>query len=65
MSTYRFPLRGKIGVVSGLGREITARLFNMRPMQAKVERPLYLANEARPLTEEQVRNLPVAHRYSA
>jgi hypothetical protein len=64
MSTYRFPLRGKIGVVSGLSKEITARLFNSR-RQRQTERPLYLANCLEPLTEDQVRNLPVAHRNSA
>jgi hypothetical protein len=64
MSTYRFPLRGKIGIVRGLSEEVPARLkgANREPSR---QRRIDILYETQPLTEEEVRNLPVAHRYSA
>ena len=64
MSTYRFPLRGNIGVVRGLREEAPVRLTcAMRePARQQVSTDL---QDTHPLTEEEVRNLPVAHRYSA
>jgi hypothetical protein len=63
MSTYRFPLRGKIGSLS-LNWEMISRLIGAR--RKSIELPAGDAlQDVRPLTEEEVRNLPVAHRYSA
>ena len=63
MSTYRFPLRGKIGIWS-LNWEMISRLIGARRKPIEVPDG-DLMEDVRPLTEEEVRNLPVAHRYSA
>jgi len=66
MSTYRFPLRGKIGVVRGLNGEVPSRLIGAKREPHWLKRRMHvLHDETKPLTEEEVRNLPVAHRYSA
>ncbi len=66
MSTYRFPLRGKIGVVRGKDGEIlTRRVGAQRDLSRANRRKYELIEMPRPLTEEEIRNLPVAHRYSA
>ncbi|HXE02025.1 MAG TPA: hypothetical protein VN623_08750 [Hyphomicrobium sp.] len=65
MSTYRFPLRGKIGVVRGLSEEVPARLKGANRQPSRQQRRIDILYETQPLTEEEVRNLPVAHRYSA
>jgi hypothetical protein len=66
MSTYRFPLRGKIGVVRGKDGEIlTRRIGAQRDLSRANRRNYELIDMQRPLTEEEVRNLPVAHRSSS
>jgi hypothetical protein len=66
MSTYRFPLRGKIGVVRGTDGEVSARRIVVQRDLSRANRRRYdLIDTQRPLTEEEVRNLPVAHRYSS
>jgi hypothetical protein len=66
MSTYRFPLRGKIGVVRGKDGEIlTRRVGTQRDLSRANRRKYELIDTVRPLTEEEIRNLPVAHRYSS
>jgi hypothetical protein len=65
MSTYRFPLRGKIGVVRGPSEEVQARLKDAMREPSRQPRCIDVLHETQPLTEEEVRNLPVAHRYSA
>jgi hypothetical protein len=66
MSTYRFPLRGKIGVVRGKDGEIlTRRVGAQRDLSRANRRKYELVDSIQPLTDEEVRNLPVAHRYSS
>jgi hypothetical protein len=66
MSTYRFPLRGKIGVVRGKDGEVLARRIGVQRDLSRANRRNYeLTDMQQPLTEEEVRNLPVAHRYSS
>ena len=65
MSTYRFPLRGKIGVVRGLDGHGLLRLIGMRREETKAKPRSYVLQDMKPLSEEEVRKLPVAHRYSA
>jgi hypothetical protein len=65
MSTYRFPLRGKIGVVRGLREEAPARLTSAMREPTRQQVCTDVLQDTHPLTEEEVRNLPVAHRYSA
>jgi hypothetical protein len=64
MSTYRFPLRGKIGVVRGLNDQLAVRL-GVAKREQKAKARMIAVQETEPLTEEEVRNLPVAHRCSA
>ena len=70
MSTYRFPLRGKIG--RGRGKigvvrreEAPVRLTCATREPARQQVSTDVLQDTHPLTEEEVRNLPVAHRYSA
>jgi hypothetical protein len=63
MSTYRFPLKGMIGVVRGLNDQLAVRL-GIAKREQKVKARM-IAVETAPLTEEEIRNLPVAHRCSA
>jgi hypothetical protein len=66
MSTYRFPLRGKIGVVRGKdGETLKRRIGAQRDLSRANRRNYELADMQQPLTEEEVRNLPVAHRSSS
>jgi hypothetical protein len=66
MSTYRFPLRGKIGVVRGKDGEIlTRRVGAQRDLSRANRRKYDLVDTIQPLSEEEIRNLPVAHRYSS
>jgi len=65
MSTYRFPLRGKIGVVRGLNEQLAVRLGAAKRGQVKAKVHTIAVQDTEPLTEEEVRNLPVAHRCSA
>jgi hypothetical protein len=65
MSTYRFPLRGKIGVVRGLNEQLAVRLGAAKRGQIKAKAQTIAVQETEPLTAEEIRNLPVAHRYSA
>lgn len=65
MSTYRFPLRGKISVVRGLNEQLAVRLGAAKREQIKAKARMAVVQDTEPLTEEEVRNLPVAHRYSA
>ncbi len=65
MSTYRFPLRGKIGVVRGLDGEVQVRAIGVSRDLSRARRRNYTLADTKPLTEEEVRNLPVAHRYSS
>ena len=65
MSAYRFPLRGKIGVVRGLNEQLAVRLGAAKREQIKAKTRMTVVQDTEPLTEEEVRNLPVAHRYSA
>ncbi|HVX37881.1 MAG TPA: hypothetical protein VHC71_16850 [Hyphomicrobium sp.] len=65
MSTYRFPLRGKIGVIRGLNEQLAVRLGAAKREQIKAKTRMTVVQDTEPLTEEEVRNLPVAHRYSA
>jgi hypothetical protein len=65
MSTYRFPLRGKISVVRGLNEQLAVRLGAAKREQIKAKARMTVVQDTEPLTEEEVRNLPVAHRYSA
>ena len=66
MSTYRFPLRGKIGVVREKDGEVLARRIGVQRDLSRARRRNYdLIDTQQPLTEEEVRNLPVAHRYSS
>ena len=65
MSSYRFPLRGRIGVVRGRDGEVPTQLISVKREQARAKRRLHALNDTEPLTEEEIRNLPVAHRYSA
>ncbi|MBS0232428.1 MAG: hypothetical protein JSR99_02970 [Proteobacteria bacterium] len=66
MSTYRFPLRGKIGVVRGKdGEVLTRRVGAQRDLSRANRRKYELTETQQPLTEEEIRNLPVAHRYSS
>jgi len=66
MSTYRFPLRGKIGVVRGKDGEIlTRRVGAQRDLSRANRRKYELVDTLQPLSEEEIRNLPVAHRYSS
>lgn len=67
MSTNRFPLRGKIVVIYKFIEDIAARLKSMcaRGEPARPQERKEYTYEIQPLTEEEVRNLPVAHRYSA
>lgn len=65
MSTYRFPLRGKIGVVRGLNEQLAVRLGAAKRGQIKAKARTTVVQDTEPLTEEEIRNLPVAHRCSA
>ena len=66
MSTYRFPLRGKIGVVRGKDGEIlTRRVGAQRDLSRANRRKYELIDTLQPLSEEEIRNLPIAHRYSS
>ena len=65
MSTYRFPLRGKIGVVRGLNEQLAMRLGVAKRGQSKAKPRTIGVQDTEPLTEEEIRNLPVAHRCSA
>ncbi|HEY8194549.1 MAG TPA: hypothetical protein VIF13_05835 [Hyphomicrobium sp.] len=65
MSTYRFPLRGKIGVVRGLDGQLASRLLTVKREQIRAKLRADAMHQTEPLTEEEVRNLPVAHRCSA
>lgn len=65
MSTYRFPLRGKIGVVRKDGEVLTRRVGVQRDLSRAKRRNYELSELQQPLTEEEIRNLPVAHRYSS
>jgi hypothetical protein len=65
MSTYRFSRRGKTGVVDGLEGEVASRLIEVKPDPVPSMRGDHLLHDTEPLTEEQIRNLPVAHRYSS
>lgn len=65
MSTYRFPLRGKISVVRGLNEQLAVRLGAAKREQIKAKARMTVVQDTEPLTEEEIRNLPVAHRYSA
>lgn len=65
MSTYRFPLRGKIGVIRELNDQLAVRLGAAKREQIKLKSRLNVVQDTEPLTEEEVRNLPVAHRYSS
>ena len=65
MSTYRFPLRGKISVVRGLNELLALRLGAKKRVQYKPKAGTIAVQDIEPLTDEQVRNLPVAHRCSA
>ncbi|MFT3733234.1 MAG: hypothetical protein QM780_17750 [Hyphomicrobium sp.] len=66
MSTYRFPLRGKIGVVEGKGGEVLKRRIGAQRDLSRANRRKYeLIDIQQPLTAEEVRNLPVAHRVSS
>lgn len=66
MSTYRFPLRGKIGVVRGKDGETQMRRVGAQRDLSRANRRNYdLCDTRQPLTDEEVRNLPVAHRYSS
>ncbi|MBN9281303.1 MAG: hypothetical protein J0H37_03380 [Hyphomicrobium denitrificans] len=65
MSTYRFPLRGKIGVIRGLSEQLALRLGVVKRGQAKSNVATMVVQDIVPLTDEQIRNLPVAHRCSA
>ncbi|AGK56450.1 hypothetical protein HYPDE_23823 [Hyphomicrobium denitrificans 1NES1] len=65
MSTYRFPLRGKIGVVRGLNEQLAVRLGAAKRGQIKAKARMTVVQDTEPLTEEEIRNLPVAHRCSA
>jgi hypothetical protein len=65
MSTYRFPLRGKIGVVRKDGEVLTRRVSVQRDLSRAKRRNYELSEMQQPLTEEEIRNLPVAHRISS
>jgi hypothetical protein len=65
MSTYRFPLRGNIGVVRKDGEVLTRRVGVQRDLSRAKRRNYDLSELQRPLTEEEIRNLPVAHRISS
>ena len=65
MSTYRFPLRGKIGVVRGKDGDVPARRIGVQRDLSRANRRNYLLTDMTPLTEEEIRNLPVARRYSS
>lgn len=65
MSTYRFSRRGKTGVVDGPEREVTSHLIEVKPDPVQPMRGVHLLHDTEPLTEEQIRNLPIAHRYSS
>ncbi len=66
MSTYRFPLRGKIGVVRGKDGEVpTRRVGAQRDLSRANRRNYELTDTITPLSEEEVRNLPIAHRISS
>ncbi|MBA2126574.1 hypothetical protein DLM45_10130 [Hyphomicrobium methylovorum] len=65
MSTYRFPLSGKIGLVRGLDGYGLLRVISMRREEAKAKPRSYVLQDIKPLSEEEVRKLPVAHRCSA
>jgi hypothetical protein len=65
MSTYRFPLRGKIGIVRGLNEQLAMRLGIAKRGQTKPKAAAIIVPDLQPLTDEQIRNLPVAHRCSA
>jgi len=65
MSAYRFPLRGKIGVVRGKDGEVPARRIGVQRDLSRANRRNYLLTDTPPLTEEEIRNLPVAHRNSS
>jgi hypothetical protein len=66
MSTYRFPLRGKIGVVRGKDGQVpTRRVGVQRDLSRAARRNYELIDTLIPLSDEEVRNLPVAHRFSS
>jgi hypothetical protein len=65
MSTYRFPLRGKIGVVRGKDGEVLTRRIGVPRDLSRANRRNYVLTDMQPFTEEEIRNLPVAHRYSS
>ncbi len=65
MSTYRFPLRGMIGVVRKAGEVLTRRVGVQRDLSRAKRRNYELSELQKPLTEEEIRNLPVAHRMSS
>ncbi len=65
MNTYRIALRGKIGIVRGLVGEVSSRLMSARCETKRVHSHPHDLHEIKPLSEEEVRNLPIAHRYSA
>ena len=68
MSTHRFPLRGKIGrgKIGVVRREealVRLKCATREPSRQQVSTDVL--QDTHPLTEEEVRNLPVAQRYSA
>ena len=65
MSTYRFPLRGKDRRRSRAARETPVRLTCATREPSGQQVSTEVLQDTHPLTEEEVRNLPVAHRYSA
>ena len=67
MSTYRFPLRGKIAVVRGGvdGEVLTRPIGTQRDLSRANRRKYELMDSIQPLTDEEIRNLPIAHRSSS
>ena len=67
MSTYRFPLRAKVGVVGVMYDRITQGLVKYSKRTKATHRLYgpYEFYEPKPLSDEEVRNLPAAHRSSA
>jgi hypothetical protein len=66
MSTYRFPLRGKAYALCGTdGELLTRRIGVQRDLSRAKRRNTYLLDPVNELSEEEIRNLPIAHRYSS
>ncbi len=67
MSTHRFPMRGRVSALGVIYGSISERISKIgrRGEQIGHNRGPHFLPEPKPLTEEEVRNLPVAHRYSA